>query len=124
MASLRRDEYYAWLEFKPEGVDVVFNEAPSVLPLKQVSDSKELYLIAFHLHREGHEGYAGYPEQLPNSIAFNDPEVEILRKMGQPTERGGGNILPVLKRPVPYWLRYPFGEMRRSPFPIRRERPC
>jgi hypothetical protein len=33
----------------------------------------------------------------------------VLRKMGQPNQRGGGNMMPVLNRPVAKWLRYPFG---------------
>lgn len=42
-------------------------------------------------------------------MAFGDTETEVLRKMGQPAARGGGNMFPVLNRPVPYWLRYQLG---------------
>src|SRR5579864_8490706 len=70
MSSIERDEYYGSLEFKPEGVDVVFKEAPWVVPSEKITDPKELHVAAFHLHREGHEGYAGYSSQLPNGVAL------------------------------------------------------
>jgi hypothetical protein len=110
MANIERNEYYGFLQFKPDGVDVVFNEAPWVLPSEKITDPKELYLIAFHFHRKGHEGYAEYSGRFPNGVAFGDPETEILRKMGQPIARGGGNTFSGLNRPVPYWVRYAFGD--------------
>jgi hypothetical protein len=110
MSNIERNEYYGFLEFKPDGVAVVFNEAPWVISPKEITDPKELYLLAFHLYREGHEGYAGYSGRLPNGVVMGDPEAVVLRKMGQPSQRGGGNTMPVLNRPVPYWLSYPFGE--------------
>ena len=111
ISNIKRNEYYGFLEFKREGVDAVFNEAPWVLPPAKITDPKELYLIAFHFHCEGHESHAGYDSQLPNGVAFGDSESEVLRKMGQPAERGGGNMFPVLNRPVPYWLRYKLGDV-------------
>src|SRR5436853_7796976 len=84
LANIERDEYYGWLEFKSEGVDVVFNEAPWVLPSEEITDPKELYLAAVHMHREGHEGYAEYSGKLPNEVALNEVEAELFRKMGQP----------------------------------------
>jgi hypothetical protein len=110
MFRIHRDEYYGSLEFKPEGVDVVFKEAPWVLPSKEVTDPKELYVAAFHLHSEGHEGYARYAGQLPGGIAFGDPESEVLRKMGPPLASGGGEMSKVLKRPVPRWFRFGLGD--------------
>jgi hypothetical protein len=110
MSNIERNEYYGFLEFKPDGVAVVFNEAPWVISSKEVTDPKELYLIAFHLYRDGHEGYAGYSGRLPNRVVMGDSEEVVLRKMGQPSERGGGNLMPVLKTPIPYWLRYAFGD--------------
>ena len=110
MSNIGRDEYYGFLEFKPDGVAVVFNEAPWVISAKEITDPHELYLIAFHLYREGYEGYAGYSGQLPHGVVMGDPEARVLSKMGQPSERGGGNVMPVLNRPVANWLRYPFGD--------------
>lgn len=110
MSNVRRDEYYGWLELKPEGVEVVFNEVPCVMPSGKFVDPKELYLIAFHLHRDGHEGYARYAGNLPNGVTFGDSESEVVRKLGEPLERGGGNIFPVLNRPVPNWSRYAVGD--------------
>lgn len=110
MSNIERNEYYGFLEFKPDGVAVVFNEAPWVISPKEVTDPKELYLLAFHLYREGHEGYAGYSGRLPNGVVMGDSEAVVLRKMGQPSQRGGSNMMPVLNRPVAQWLRYPFGD--------------
>jgi len=105
---MKREEYYGWLELKSQGVDVVFNEAPWVLPPEQVSDPRELYLIAFHFHRQGHEGYAEYNGELPSGVTLGDTEADVLRKMGDPITRDGGNAFPVLNRPVPYWFQYSF----------------
>lgn len=110
MSNIERNEYYGFLEFKPNGVAVVFNEAPWVISPKEVTDPKELYLLAFHLYRDGHEGYAGYSGRLPNGVVMGDSEAVVLRKMGQPSQRGGGNMMPVLNRPVAQWLRYRFGD--------------
>ena len=111
MSNIERDEYYGTLEFKPEGVDVVFQEAPWIVPSEEITDPKELYLAAFHLHREGYEGYAGYPGQMPNGVALGDSEAEILRKLGQPLKRGGGGMSAVMKkRPIPHWFLYALGD--------------
>jgi hypothetical protein len=88
ISNIDRDEYYGSLEFKPEGVDVVFLEAPWVVPSEEITDPKVLYIAAFHLHREGHEGFAGYSGQLPNHVALGDSEIELLRRMGEPIRRG------------------------------------
>jgi hypothetical protein len=110
MSNIERDEYYGSLEFKPEGVDVVFQEAPWVIPQEEVTDPNELYLTAFHLHRDGHEGYAGYSNRLPNNLALSDPEAEVLRKMGQPIKTGGGGMSRALKGPVPHWFWFRLGD--------------
>ncbi len=109
ITNIERDEYYGSLEFKSDGVDVVFKEAPWIVPADEVVDPEELYLAAFHLHGEGHEGYSGYSCQLPNGVALGDPEDEVLRKMGPPHSSGGGGISKLLKRPVPRWFRYALG---------------
>ena len=68
---------------------MVFQEAPWVVPSEEVADPRELYIAAFDLHREGHEGYAGYSSQLPNGVALDDLEGDVLRKMGStPHSRG------------------------------------
>jgi len=108
MSNIERDEFYGSLEFKPEGVDVVFQEAPWVIPSVAITDPKELYLAAFHLHRYGHEGYAEYSNRLPNGLALGDSEADVLRKMGQPLKKGGGGMSRVLNGRVPLWFWYPF----------------
>jgi len=110
LSNIERNEYYGFLEFKPYGVAVVFNEAPWVISPKDIVDPKELYLIAFHLYRNGHEGYLGYAARLPHGVVMGDSEADVLRKMGQPSQRGGGNMMPVVNRPVAQWLRYPIGD--------------
>jgi hypothetical protein len=110
IGNVKRDEYYGWLNFKPEGVEVVFNEAPWVVPPEEVSDPKELRLAAFHLYREGHEGFAGYTGQLPSGVALGDTEAEVLRKLGQPFKRGGGGMSATLNRPIPPWFSYILGD--------------
>ena len=88
---------------------MVFQEAPWVVPSEEVADPRELYIAAFDLHREGHEGYAGYSRQLPNGVALDDLEGDVLRKMGStPHSRGAGGISKLLG-PIPYWFRYAFG---------------
>lgn len=109
MSRVERDGYYGSLEFEPVGVEVVFNEAPWIAPPEQVGDPKELYVSAFHLHRQGHDGYAGYSGQLPNGVVLDDSEDEVLRKMGPPHSSGGGSMSKVLKGPIPRWIRYTLG---------------
>jgi hypothetical protein len=110
ISNIERDEYYGSLEFKPEGVDVVFKEAPWVVPSKKITDPRVLCVAAFHLYREGHEGFAGYSGQLPNRVALGDSETELLRRMGEPIRREGGGTNSVLKRPIPRWFWFAVGE--------------
>jgi hypothetical protein len=110
MSNIERDEFYGLLEFKPDGVDVVFKEAPWVVPSEKVTDPKELYLAAFHLHSDGHEGFLGYRGKLPNGLVFSDREAEILRKMGQPLKIGGGGMSHITRGAVPRWFWFPLGE--------------
>ncbi|WP_213803763.1 hypothetical protein [Granulicella sp. dw_53] len=110
ISNIHRDEYYGSLEFKPEGVDVVFKEAPWVVPSEKITDPKILCVAAFHLHREGHEGFSGYSGQLPDGVALGDSETELLRKMGEPIRKGGGGTSSVLKRSIPRWFWFPVSE--------------
>ena len=106
MSNIEHNEFYGTLAFKLDGVDAVFKEAPWVIPLAEVTDPKELFLSGFHLHRKGHQGYSGYPGQLPNGVALDDPKDEIIRKMGQPIAVGGGGTSKLLNGPIPHWIRY------------------
>src|SRR5262249_53959519 len=107
---IERDEYYGSVEFKNNGVDLVFKEAPWVIPTSEISDPKDLYVCGFHFHRAGHEGSAQYQGDFPNGTAFDDSELEIRRKLGQPLKTGGGGISSVLKKPLQRWLRYSLGD--------------
>lgn len=108
--KVERDAYYGFIERPSEGVDIVFQGAPWVLPASQIIDEKALHLTAFHFHREGHEKYAGYAGPLPNGIAFNDSESELRRKMGEPFATGGGGFTTLPKLPIPRWLKYSVGD--------------
>jgi hypothetical protein len=110
ISRIEHDEYYGALEFKSDGVDVVFKEAQWMKPLEQIASAEELYVAAFHLHRAGHEDFCGYTGQLPNGLAFGDREEEVLQKMGPPLSRGGGGISNLLKLTVPRWCRYMIGD--------------
>ena len=105
-SEIDRTAYYAFIKFEDHGVELVFNEAPWVLPESEISDPRELRICAFHFYRQAHNGYSEYQEQFPGGAAFNDSESDIRRKLGQPLEVGGGGLSSVLKRPIPFWLRY------------------
>lgn len=107
-SKIKRDEYYGTLEFRHQGVGVVFQEATWVIPPEQVRDPKELYLAAFHFHSPGHEGFMGYSGQFPNSLAFGDSEAEVVHKMGKPVRIGGGEMSRLLGG-IPRWFWYPLG---------------
>ena len=111
LSNIERDEYYGSLEFKSEGVGVVFKEAPWVVPSEKIADPKELFVAAFHLYRKGYEGFAGYSGQLPNGVSLGDSEAEVLRKMGQPIKSGGGGTSSVLKQSIPRWFWFRLGEV-------------
>lgn len=109
ISRMERDERHESLEFKSEGIDVVFKET-WVRSSDAVADPRELYVAAFHLHREGHEGYVGYSGQLPNSVTLDEPESDVLRKMGHPILVGGGGLSKVLEGPISRWFRYALGK--------------
>jgi hypothetical protein len=110
ISHLTRDEYYGSIDFKGDGVETVFKEAPWVVPKTEISDPKDLYLSAFHLHRAGHDGYGGYAGQLQNGVRLGDAEAEVVGKLGQPAAAGGGGMSSVLKTKIPRWLKYPVGD--------------
>ena len=108
-----RDAYYGSISSKSEGVDIVFQEAPWVLPPEQIVDEKALHLSAFHFHREGHEGHAGYAGALPNNLLFGDQEARLRRKMGEPLLTGGGGVStlrPGAEWLIPRWIKYAIGD--------------
>ncbi len=105
-----RDSYYAFLSLPEQGVEVVFQEAPWVIRPEKISDEKALHLAAFHFHRAGHDGHAGYSGRLPGDIAFGESEFDIRRKLGEPISMGGGGVSSVPPRlPIPRWRKYGVG---------------
>jgi hypothetical protein len=105
--QIERIEHLGYREFMEHGVSVVFKEAPWMMPPPRVSNSKMLYLDAFHFHQAGHEGHYQYAGQFPGGIVFGDTEEEAVRKLGQSTIHGGGGFSQLLKMQIPRWLKYP-----------------
>ncbi len=105
MTEIERDAYYGSLVYKEFGVEVVFNEAPWVVSEAEVQDPEELFLCAFHLHRSGHDGLAEYRGLLPHGVQYGDSKAEVIRKVGEPTQSGGGEANAMLGR-IPIWVRY------------------
>lgn len=108
--EIERFKHVGIVEFKENGVSIIFKEAPWVVPEREIVDSKTLYLCAFHFHRNGHEDYSAYQGRLPAGVSFNDTDAEVISKLGKPIATGGGGISTVLKKPIPRWLRYLIGD--------------
>lgn len=106
LSNIERDSYYGALEFKLAGLDVVLKEAGWVFENEHKDDPEELIIVAFHLHRLGHEGYSQYCGALPFDLRFNDDSISVRARLGEPAERGGGKISLVMKTPIPSWHRY------------------
>ena len=98
--------YQGYVELKKHGISVMFKQAPWVIPSSEITDSEALYLDAFHFHREAHEGYSEYRGSLPGEVAFGDSLEAVVGKLGEPLATGGGGFSTVLKKVVPYWVRY------------------
>jgi len=106
---IKRNEYLGFVTLKDVGVTIVFEEAPWVIPQDQITHSKELYIASFHLHREGHEGYKQYSGQFPGDARFDDTAAELIEKLGPPSSRGGGGLMPILNKPIAFWFKYNIG---------------
>src|SRR5215510_3216635 len=67
---ISRVEHLGYAELKPVGIEVVFAEAAYLTPQLNLPDPSALHIDCFHLHSDGHEGYAGYPAALPHGVSF------------------------------------------------------
>jgi hypothetical protein len=103
---IERSSHLGFVEFKPEGVSVMFKEAPWIIPLAAIGDPKALHVSAFHFHRQGHEGYTGYTGSLGSGASLGDSEQDLQRKLGPPSATGGGGMSKMLRKPIPRWIRY------------------
>ena len=101
-----RDEYYGSIEYIDDGVEVVFKEAPWVVPPTEMKNKADLYISAFHMHRDGHDGYSGFVGPLLGGVMINDTENDIIRKVGQPDSVGGGSFSKLMNRTIPFWMKY------------------
>jgi hypothetical protein len=97
-----RFEYYGYIEFKANGISLIFNERIA----HNDSREKSLYLAAIHFYRNNLAGYKQYSGAFPLGIHFYDSEVEIIEKFGSSPKKGGGEFSSVLKKPIPIWLQY------------------
>jgi hypothetical protein len=108
--DVNRSGAFSCVEFKADGLEVVLGNAARVVPASEIADPLELRLIAFHLHRGGHEGYSAYRGALPGGVTLDDPEWTVLRKLGAPASSGGGGTRS--EQPgewIPYWIKYQVG---------------
>ncbi len=75
------DFYY---EFKKKGITFVFNS--------------DLFLEAIQLFPEGKDGFTQYNDDLPAGINFTSSRDGVRAKLGEPTESGGGDDIPIFGR--------------------------
>ncbi len=109
IAGLDRSSDVSYVEFKTAGLEVVLGAAVRAVPASEIADPQELRLIAFHLHRAGHEGYSAYRGELPGGAALEDEEWTVLRKLGAPASSGGGVRAVQPGGWIPYWIKYQIG---------------
>jgi len=108
--KIERYEHTGFVDLPPQGLSVIFKQAPWVVALSPGQDRTQLIVCAVHFHGEGHENHVAYRGCLPGQIDFGDSETEVVAKLGNPQKTGGGGFSTMLKKPIPRWLRYMLGE--------------
>lgn len=106
--QIERDEYYGSLEYYPEGVDIVFQEAWHVIPGR--SDG-ELILQSAHLHAEGHEKFSEYTGKLPKNIEFGDEYEVVLSKVRTIKKMGGNLFSSLVGEMIGKWITFEFDKI-------------
>lgn len=106
-SQIERFEHTGFVDLPPVGISVIFKEATRVLADVK-PDCSDLVVSALHFHAKGHEGHLGYVGPLP--ISLGATETEIVEALGPPAKTGGGGFSNLLKKPIPRWLRYNFGD--------------
>ncbi|HLX68191.1 MAG TPA: hypothetical protein VKV04_01070 [Verrucomicrobiae bacterium] len=104
--EISRVAHTGYVDLFAEGISVMFKEAAWVVPESEITDPKTLYLDAFHFRCGGQNGYSQYKGEFPQNLAFGDSRQEIERKLGKPSAIGGGGYSKMLKKPIPYWIKY------------------
>ena len=104
--SPERDEFYGSIEFLEQGVEVVLKEAPWVFPTDESLNPNDLFIVGFHFHREGHDGYKEYSGQFPNKVSFRDTEEAVRNKLGGSLTTGGGSFSRIMGGVLPRWIQY------------------
>ncbi len=106
ISTITREEFYGSLEFKAEGIDVVFQEAPWVIPRRKSVIPKSYICLLSICTGMAMKDTTQYRGPLPYGLAFGDSEDDVLHKLGNPIRIGGGNVSHLLKRVVPRWFWY------------------
>lgn len=104
LCRITRDEYYGSINYIDDGFDIVFQEEAWIFPDIHPKNEELLYISAFHLHREGHEGFRQFQGQLAGDLFFGCPFDEVLRKLGSPDVKGGEGSMMGIN--VPLWMKY------------------
>lgn len=104
-SKLVRHEQVGTLADLKRGIDLIFHAGSKE---NEKESESHLLLRAVHLFAAKCEGHLGYKGELPSGVSFGDTERTVIAKLGKPIESGGGNINPILKRPVARWLKYDF----------------
>lgn len=106
--SIGRHAYAGTAVFKAEGYEVAYAEAPWVLASEVITDPAALHVRGFHMHRQGHDGFAQFGGALPRGVAFGESKASVLSKMGPPgavsrcVDQGGAVGAS--------WIRYSLGD--------------
>jgi hypothetical protein len=56
-------------------------------------------------YSDGYEGYKGFTGALPDGVSFSDSRNEVSRKLGEPSNSGGNDLIPYLGK-ASAWDRY------------------
>eukprot|EP00126_Sphaerothecum_destruens_P004281 Sdes_comp18089_c0_seq1m7514 len=56
-------------------------------------------LSAIHFYNAGVDGYSQFPGKLPCGLKFSDTNVHVVKKLGEPSDKGGGGSIPI-------WITY------------------
>jgi hypothetical protein len=99
-----RSVYIAFVELKPDGLCLVFNDAEH-LAGRAARDGAPLKLVSLHVYGREQDGYAPFRGGLPDGFSFDASREEIAELVGPP-ERYGGN-----GRQIPFWARFARGSI-------------
>jgi hypothetical protein len=103
-----RSAYLGFLEYKKQGIEVVFTERDLLNEHLPSGYTNTLRVEGIHFYSEGYEGYKSYKGELIDNVTFSDNRDEVRLKLGKLDKSGGGNRSFTGKF-WPFWDRYDFG---------------